>query len=888
MIHLRFAPAYDSNLWSGPLVPGSGQIGTRAVGLLGLLEAIEVHLGLAGPEVPPERRRLAYFDAIKKAGEGFWSASFKIDPISASERLLSLRDRLIESGWDGQAVEGFRKLEGLAQIEAQFKDRTGPADRLRSIEEALSSGASLPGIKAITLEVSEANLSARLKRVLALLRKVGVEVKEVNLNAQAPLAKKGDLLALTNLITQPADPVGDGSVRFVTARDHWESARMAAAWVASQPKEALNHLVVICPPRNRGILKTAFEARGIPFGGDHSEVSYARPSLQILILALNLAWAPKDPALALALMTVEGSPVPGKFKRKLIESLNESKAIGGTKWNQALQNALDERLKETPDLEEQEKLKKGAERVREWFSAPAFSIQDGIPQTEVQTILNRVKNWLSPRASETKGIIELLSLLVMNLNESKISLERLFQLLMEVVGDGVASLLDPARALGPRVVDSPAAISGPADTILWWDFVEASAPIERDAFFSKVEIEALKTQGIEWPDFGARLIEQGASYHRGVRMTKERVLFFNALMDQSGNGEGAHPLHSELIPDDIQSEWAAKTGIRLTEANDPAVVEFLMSTGAVSVPTQKELLDDRRVEWKIPAPGPGLRTPESASSLEQLLGCELAYLLRYPAKLRGEDRESVQYDESTKGIIAHAVLAGVFEKGATLSPVDARKKAETLFDGIAMDHAPLLFQKAQSGERFALKERIFRAVETYGAFIEENQLQIDAAEMDVSSSQLQIAGVALTGSIDHVLKDSKQRTVIVDHKWGKKGYKQKALEEGTSLQLALYSLLISGDVNPVLAYHMILARDVLVLNEPYRRARNVKGPKGTEVLAIAEREVEKAKAILANGAIWARGLMEESGGESPRHFEAPCRFCDYKKICGKFFEVEEK
>jgi RecB family exonuclease len=677
-------------------------------------------------------------------------------------------------------------------------------------------------------------------------------------------------------------------VRFVTARDPWESARIAAAWVASQPKDTLPNLVVICPPRNRGILKTAFEARGIPFGGDHSEVSYARPSLQVLILALNLAWAPKDPALALALITSERSPVPGKLRRKLIESLNSSKAIGGTKWNQALEAALEERLKEITEVEEQEKLKRGAERVREWFSAPAFALQDGIPQKEVQAILTRVRNWLLPQERETKNIVDLLSALVSNLGEEKVTQERLFQHLMEAVGDGVASLLDPARAQGPRVVDSPAAISAPADTILWWDFVEAAAGIERDPFFAKSEIERLKAQGIEWPDFGARLIEQGASFHRGVRMASSRVLFFHALMDQTGNPESQHPLHSELIPEKLQSEWAAKTGIRLTEANDPAVVDFLKGAGAKPETPKKELLNAFRVEWKIPAPGPGLRATESASSLEQLLGCELAYLLKYPAKLKGEDRDSIQYDESTKGIIAHAVLAGVFEKGAKLSPKDARKKAEGLFDGIAMDQAPLLFQKAQSGELYALKERIFRAVETYGAFLQENQLEIEAAEMDVSSSQLQIAGVALTGSIDHVLVDSKKRSVIVDHKWGKKGYKQKALEEGTSLQLALYSLLISGNVDPVLAYHMILARDVLVLNEPYRLARHVKGPKGSEVLQIAEKEVEKAKAILAHGAIWARGLTEEPEGAEARPFEAPCRFCDYQKICGKFFEVSEK
>ncbi len=892
MIHLHFSPAYDSNLWCGPVQPGSGQVGERWVGEIGLLDFLEVQLGLKGPDVAPEVRRLAHLNAIKDGEPGFWSRSFEVDPVAASKRLLSVRDRLIDSGWDGKPVAGLSKVADLARLEALFCDESGKSDRLRKVEESLTKTPVPCGLSRITIECDSAEQSFRLRKIFSALRAAGVAIESRDWNSGPAHANAGDLSALPRLHHEAIAPKGDGSVRLVTARDPWESARVAAAFVASLSAEEQANAVIVCPPRNRGILKTAFEARGIPFGGDHAEVSYARPPLQILILALTLAWDPKDPSAALALVTIEGSPVSSRFRSALIGSFEESLVVGGPKWNLALEEALSKALTELNDEEEKKKLEDRAARVKEWFSAPAHSYENGIPAGDVIAIVKRVTRWFQQRyqnegGASVRGTIEIANLLgnlVQNLKEPRITRERLLSLLVEAVEDGVSSNGVAAQARGPFVVERPEAITAPASTVIWWDFNSSAAHVSHDAFFSRAEIERLFASKIEWPDDAARAVSAGKGFHRPVRMAQSQMVFFHSLLNRSGDPDGVHPLWFELFPEAIRKDWLSAIEVRLTEQDEEATMKFLTSIGAIEVPETPELLSRPRPDWKVAKDSLGLRPAESASSLEKLLGCELAYVLQYPARLRGEDRETLEYTDRTKGLIAHEVLAKVFSEGAPPIPDRAKALAEDLFPEVARDFAPSLFQAALSTERLFLRDRVVRAAESYARLLEKNHLTVGATEVEIKESNHKIEGVSITGVIDHVLKTPTGAQIIVDHKWGKGGYKKSALEEGTSLQLALYSLLIGGGTPPVLAYHMINDRELLVLNQSLKDATEVNGPEVREVLERAGASLRAAKEILFSGVLRARGWDEE--GTLP--FEAPCRYCEFDRICGKFFEEKKK
>ncbi|NDF15861.1 hypothetical protein EB061_11155, partial [bacterium] len=486
MIQICFSPAYDSTVWAPASLVGLSAVGFKRTGEAGLLDILETRLGLKGPEEPKARRRLAWLAAMKAAGNGFWTRSAAIDPIAASDRLLSVRDRLIEGGWDGVADAGLSKVQDLARIENEFKIKSpcGKSDRLRALCLALESDPKACGLTSVRIECPPSMVSALWGRIFQALKKAGVRVEsDESFFRSGPApgahsahpASDSDLFKIQDLYKSPKPPTGDGSVQLIVARDPWESARMVAAWIAAQgvqhASDGRSGTVIICPPAHRGILKTALEARGIPFGGDHAEVSYARPALQILILALTLAWDPKDPSAALALLTIEGSPVSSAFRYALIRSLEESLEIGGKEWQAALATALDRALQESTDPEERKKLEARAKRVQDWFSARAFPLDAGIPASEALSLCERVGAWLQKRPErgasihETLEILDLLRLMISNLKEASITRERLFHLLVEAVGSGVSSSPHEARANGVRIIDSPAHLIAPAETI---------------------------------------------------------------------------------------------------------------------------------------------------------------------------------------------------------------------------------------------------------------------------------------------------------------------------------------------------------------------------------------------------------------------------------------
>jgi ATP-dependent helicase/nuclease subunit B len=87
--------------------------GERVCGWMGLLEDLEVLLGLAGLPVSPAQRVANLLPRLT-ATNRFWSDSFALDPVGVAEDLIEFRDRLMMAGWNGQGnSERLQKLSNL-------------------------------------------------------------------------------------------------------------------------------------------------------------------------------------------------------------------------------------------------------------------------------------------------------------------------------------------------------------------------------------------------------------------------------------------------------------------------------------------------------------------------------------------------------------------------------------------------------------------------------------------------------------------------------------------------------------------------------------------------------------------------------------------------------
>lgn len=894
MIEVLFSREFDSGVWAGPKPSEWGSVGQAALGELGFLDLLETQLGLKQPESISYQRKIDYLQALRSSQSSprFYTESLKTDPMAVTEHLLELRDALIESGWKKNQVGKLAKINDLVEVEKKFLNKTGKADRLMLVCDSLSKCETFEAISSVTVFNTEDSLSFSWKIIFKeMLPKLGVKVSFAKVDFKAVSDSKTDLGKLLTLRQSDSQPEADGSFTLLTGRDPWESARYVAAYLKTLPQEELAKTVILAPDKQRGILMSAMISQGIPYGGNHAEVSYARPALQILILALALTWEPKDPSVALSLLTAEGSPVPRGFRRNLIASFDQSLAVGSSTWSKYLDEITEELIEKADTDEEKEKIKNRKQRITEWFSAPSYSFENGIPLDDFVAVCGRVSKWLrqiwalkkQSSFREAYDLSELLSNLAKGLGETTISRERMIHLLIDSVGDGIIADGTIAQSGGVRIVGHTSSIIDSCDYLIWWGFSSSTVNGHHETFFSKSEVAELLSNKIAWPDPELRSVLEAQSWIWPLMNTKKVALLVSQLLDTDGNPNSFHPLLDEIIPKKIRQKWKSEVHVNLLEKQSKPVMAFLKAIGATANKKTENYFVSRP-EWISSKNQITLREVESASSLSKLLGCDLAYVLTYKARLSGEDSASIEYNERIMGIIAHEVISLVFKKGASITPKEAIAEANKLIDGIIKDKAPQILQKERARELSDLKQVVLRDVDFYANFIQDNKFSIVEAEVKIEKSDKTLGLVHVNGQIDHILADANGKQVIVDHKFGGAKWKEKDLVEGKSLQLALYSKLISGKSHPDLAYHIINNNKILVLNKSFSRAQQVNGPDSAEVLLDAENKiVEKAK-VLKSGKLTAHGLIDENENE---RFSAPCGYCEYKGICGLAWKQEE-
>lgn len=919
MINITLSLSSTIGPFTGSLAPQSGRVGYVSLGELGFIDLLETQLGLKKPEHPNFQRKLTWLRALNAANSTprFYSESLKTDPMAVAEHSLNLRDKLVSAGWNKQPVEGVTKLSDMAEVEKHFVNLTGTADRLLAVLTRLKALSKMSQISSIRLLDEQKVISYLWGQIISVeLIRLGVKIEWAVPPINPVSGAKSDLGKLAQHKSQdfiektPKDHLlatGDESVVLLTGKDPWESARYLGVMLSRFSKAELKNSVIIAPQRHRGILRAAMLAQGIPFGGTHSEISYSRPALQILVLALSLLWDPKDPSAALALLTIDSSPVSKSFRNALVRSLNDSLAVGGRIWNEALEKKFSELLekslvaevvaseaddedKEANDTDSKKrKLEKQKQRIIDWFSAPAFKYEEGIPLAELVVACKRISKWLrtialvSDKSSffQAAEMSELVANLAGNLNEKTISRERLLHLLLDSVGDGIIADSINAQVGGPRVVTSPVEVASTSETIIWWDFTAANVYGQSEAYFSVAEIGKLKAAHIAWPDAEETSISAAKHWATPFLMAEKRMILVNQLLDINGDPDSIHPVFYELVPKKLRKDWLAKIHVNLLERSSPKFKLFEKTIGVVE---QEEIKDkfETRALWQVRSNELTTREIESASSLEQLLGCELAYVLNYKAGLSGEDRASLQYDSRTQGIIAHEIISLVFKKGPALSSDEAVKFAQTIIDDVIREKAPQLYQKERAADLAYIKSLILEDIRVYARFLELNHLEIEDAEKKVERGHQKLGNVDLVGTIDHILKDVKGNLIIVDHKFGKSKYREESLAEGRSLQLALYSKLIQAKKAPTLAYHMIAESKILVLNESLEAANRVDGDDAQVVLDEAKIALEEKQNAMITGKLFASGLEDDN---EEQKFAAPCRFCEFSKICGLAWKV---
>jgi ATP-dependent helicase/nuclease subunit B len=862
-----------------------GGLGQPVIGPLGLVELLETRLGLGGP-VKPQVVRVAAFQAALEGlhGSYFWSRSLVTDPWSTAQTLLGWRDALVGLGWRPDRAWVAPRLKDLAEAARATEHLpAGLSDRVQAVLAALQVIDQAP-LARIRMMDPPAVLSSPLRRLVERLGVLGCTIEVMVASPAAPsdtaLGKLQRWMLGEYTITD-AD-LADGTVTLASAASEPLAAEIVGQWFAQQGDGATT---LIAQEADTDLLDHGLAAAGQPRAG-RSRRSVHRGSLQLLLLAFKGAWAPFDPHALMELLVFPDSPIAPRAAGRLAAALMEAPGRGGPEWAAAWTAIEDqERERAQGQADEVAAIEARLARWRAWTEPQAADPVAGMALAQSLALCDRVTSWAARRHGATGELLHAATASLAGEVRSALAAlgrDRLPRLLMErVIGQAMADgLVNPEaapEAAAWRSVAHAGAIWAPRSTVAWWNFVATQEGAGR-APWTQVERDELLAAGCPADETTLAAAAASAGWERAVLNARDRLVLFTGGLDCSSD-ERLHPLAHRLKPalDALAEPVTLEAALRgPTLALAGAVLE--------RAPIAARPLPTARFEWAAPA-GFATRVDEatqSATSLERLLSCQLLWALRHVARLQPGRVRSIPDANRLLGNLAHAIAREVFAPGAPPDPQAAFEQATGLLDGL-IDRlaAPLRHPEAAVDLNIA-RQRLPAAMAALARSLAENNLVVEAAELQVSGSFEAL--LALRGAIDLVARDPAGRAVIVDLKWTRsEGHRIEELKSGLAVQLATYGALLSPDAPYRAGYYLLNQRQFATLRGSGLVGRSVEG---------ARSFAETWDGIRSDWAIWrqsaATGRLLATGvegveallpGQLTLRREVRCDRCDYSTLC---------
>ncbi len=882
--------------WDDP-ASRRGHLGHAVWGPGELLRDLELRLGI-GSDPPIAALRVAKWaermNRLAPFGR-FYSMSFGLDPLGTARAVLELRDQLVESLWTGAPVpNGGSRLDALAELQLLGAPVLPPGvgDRIVSLGNQLA-GKPLRIYEQLALAEPGELWPPCWRRVFALLEQTGttVGVADHELPGAAPGTDLGRVQRALKLGLLPEGEAleGDGSFVVLTAQTSSEAARATAAVLG---RLAVDRTVVV-REHDVSALDGALEAHGLSTQGWTSRSPW-RGAVQVLPLALELAFEPKDPYRALELLTLPAGPFRGAAGYRLTRALLQSPGVGSPAW-EAAKTALDK----LPEAD-------WRARITEWFEEKGADPVTGASKGALLTVSERVRAWSLSRVSSAPNDVTVraaaahaagLQAALESDTRSTFSLVEVRRLVASVLGSGTTVELQPERAGRVDHVSSAGDLRVPRENVVWWSFVDgghtrAALPWRRD------ELRALANAGVHFVEPALRLAARANGWRRAILAATARVILV-APTSLAGTTRATHPLWNEIT---ARTRMSDADRIRVTvRAQD------LLRPGTTPLPIERPTLQPLpsaalpggHAEWQLP-PGTQPSTERfSASGLSAFLACPLEWALGYAGGLRSGG-QALPRGHQLNGSLGHRLVECLHQHGDFELPGEsafsARANAELA--RLIESEGAVLLRVGMAFERQQLERQLVSAVTELFQILRRASLRIVAVEerLDVPWGKR-----ALHGRLDLLVAGPDGAEGILDMKWGYASYRDQ-LRSGQALQLATYAFARGAQKSgepPHVAYFSLSRGRLLAASTSFWLQSDVAdAPTPADTWKRIERSMEKADALVARGRLPATGLkrslpllevleVEESAHGEHFSFEpgSACRYCELDALCGRRWEA---
>ena len=892
-MHIVFGWELDGHSYPPTATGCVAAIGQPVVGPTGLLNLLEVSLGLAGPTMPAAVRIARYQGRLRALDDGrqFYSQSFARDAWATAKQILAWRDELCAAGWTGTPiVGGGSRLGALAELETISAQTLGKniGERLQAILRSLCSVDDL-GIDRLDVTSPESMLPSMWRKLLAQLRNIGVIVRALPPRCAA---EGNDLAAVQRSLLGEglSQFAGDGSFVLLDAEDEWQAADAVASWLAAGD----NSTTVIVRGGGGVALDEACSRKGLPRPG-RTEASPLRSALQVLPLALEIIWDPLDPARLLEFLSLPQSPLPGSVTRRFVSALVKQPGIGSPQWLAAWKKSI-EKLGEwrSADGLVASALKKEIEKTSQewhfWLEPKRFNRSEGIPSSRAQEVCQRIAKWSAGIASRDDDPLffaaasnaSALSEAIAVLGAERIPAIQLGRMVDAVTAAGQSAPTATGEAAPWSVIDESGRIWGPAELVVWWSFCGEVSPPLRHPWASK-ELAALAAAGVQIELIEDSCLRRAEGWRQAILNARSRVILV-APRRLAGEATAPHPLWHEIVAalESARAVPRATFSARSIAGDGEVRVSGRVLKRCAVAPSS---LPVARSRWSVPPSTVRRRETELITSVRQLIECPLAWALKYGAHIRPGALNVLPDDDNLIGIVAHAIVERLFEQRKAWRPDEAAIEASRLFDVLAVELAAPLLRVGNSVEYQRAKVGVVDAIRQFVIIISNAGLTMRGCEQEIEVPFE--PGQKFKGFLDLALEDERGNSIIIDMKWSKQDrYRRDEVQEGRALQLAAYAWLEEqSGRHPIGAGYFMMRQQTLLFTEPipFSKANHVPGSDLQQTWRDLRQAYVQRMAEVEAGELIVKGVPadEEDADVDPMpQIEAGCRFCDYRPLCG--------
>ena len=819
---ILFSPEYSGTVYVKAANESGVMMDTVVLNIIGLVNMLELRLGLHYESLPELERMAHYYDAVRRYMAehpgNVMSDSFNTSSLNTAKSMLRWRDELRGAQWDFGGEEISNRLAVLIGVEELFCEYDGcdMAARMQIVTDKVS--LQELNCKDMTIELSVAKelLKPAVRTLLDALESHGATIVLTDgaSDTDNNLSRVRQMIASKQKGKITLDKDDDSLMIWKFADEHlaceylsYNKMEDVDVWVNADNKQMDNWLKLM------GRATTG------------SVTSDCVPQLtQLFVMGLGLFDTPLNVNTLIEWLNMPVHPIGGPFRYVLAERIVQEGGYRNESCRKIIELFIDGMFVYLDDkqmaLSEEEqqaiRLKDKSERIKQvdLFLPPLVSSQT-IKTEDVRCFVCELSAWASQRAhlmAETpdnkqwveqlltfSGMCDAFRILLGTIDNETIEYKTIDSWMSTVYGKGAYTNAIAERGCR-TVVDSPAKIASVAKKTIWIGVDGDVSHTQECAFLYPTEKMMLsqKHNICPWDD-DAQNDYNEQQMLTPLRMTNGQLIL---VVRERMGGEPSlkHPLIVRLEQQIKNiSDFICYPKVDDKDRSKVKQVE----NGGISAELKFKYAG--KIQW------PDHLGPTVLGTLAEY---PFDYLMERVLCITNDGTSQMADVKTTQGNVAHAVIEELFAPRNGARHSTPQEIAERITREYEKSYTTILEAKGAilqlAENKLAQKlfhEQLRSCVDTLLSILKENDLKVTDCEHRVESQmdlglphtldkEGNVKERDIIGVIDMTLEDKDGSPVLFDFKWTKssKVYQNK-LTENRSVQLEVYRWMLSREKN---------------------------------------------------------------------------------------------